>query len=50
MKWDAETEKVRNEYKKKFGLNPPGINYDEYDTTEDYRNHLKVLIKEGKIE
>lgn len=48
MIWDEETKKIREEYKEKFKKNPPGINYDEYDSIEDYRKYLKKLINEGK--
>ena len=50
MIWDEETKKIREEYREKFKETPPGINYDEYDSIEDYREYLKKLIKERKID
>ena len=44
IKWDEKTLKLRKEYTKLTGKNPPGINYDEYSSMTDYRNYLKTLI------
>jgi len=48
MRWDEETYKVRKEYEDIYREKPVGINYDEYDSIEEYREYLKSLIDLAK--
>ena len=44
--FDDEAEELRKKYEDKFKKRAPGINYDEFDNLEQYKEYLKKLIEE----
>lgn len=48
FKNDREALNLRKEYQKKFNKMPPGINYDEYSSMDEYKEHLKTEINKDK--
>ena len=43
-----EIRSLMGEYRKVFNETPPGLNYDEFDSIEDYVRILKECIKTKK--
>ena len=48
FKKDEEALKLRKEYQEKFNKIPPGINYDEYSSMEEYKEYLRAEINKDK--
>lgn len=45
-----EIEKLRDAYEKKFSKRAPGINYDQFESMNQYKEYLlKAFEKEQKI-